>query len=79
MKQNLEIKRFMGSNKNAVMTQIWIALCVYLLIAFLKFVSKSKRSMQQILNLLQINLFEKFNFHAMKAHLLSECSNRFCQ
>jgi len=60
IKQNLKIKSFMGTSKNAVMTQIWIALCVYLLIAYLKFVSKSKKSMQQILNLLQMNLFEKW-------------------
>lgn len=43
------------------MTQIWIALCVYLLIAYLKFQSKSKRSMQQIFRLLQTNLFEKWS------------------
>lgn len=41
------------------MTQIWIALCVYLLLAFIKFQSKLKKSMQQILRLLQLNLFEK--------------------
>jgi putative transposase len=60
IKQNLKIKSFMGTSKNAVMTQIWIALCVYLLVAYLRFMSKSKRSMQQILNLLQMNLFEKW-------------------
>lgn len=60
IKQNLKIKSFMGTSKNAVMTQIWIALCVYLLIAYLKFLSKTKRSMQQILRLLQMNLFEKW-------------------
>ena len=63
IKQNLKIKSFLGTSKNAVMTQIWIALCVYLLIAYLKFVSKSKKSMQQILNLLQMNLFEKWYIH----------------
>lgn len=63
IKQNLKIKTFMGTSKNAVMTQIWIALCVYLLIAYLKFLSKSKKSMQQILNLLQMNLFEKWCIH----------------
>ena len=61
IKQNLKIKSFMGTSKNAVMTQIWIALCTYLLIAFLKFQSKSKRSMQQILRVLQTNLFEKWS------------------
>jgi len=41
------------------MTQIWIALCVYLLLAIIKFQSKITKSMQQILRLLQLNLFEK--------------------
>ena len=59
IKQNLKIKSFVGTSKNAVMTQIWIALCVYLLIAFIKFHAKIKQSMQQILRLLQLNLFEK--------------------
>jgi len=63
IRQNLKIKSFMGTSKSAVMTQVWIALCVYLLIAYLKFVSKSKRSMQQILNLLHMNLFEKWSIH----------------
>jgi len=59
IKQNLKIKSFVGTSKNAVMTQIWIALCMYILLAFLKFQSKLKKSMQQILRLLQLNLFEK--------------------
>lgn len=59
IKQNLKIKTFFGKSKNAVMTQIWIAMCIYLILAFLKFESKTKQSMQQILRLLQTNLFEK--------------------
>lgn len=59
IKQNLKIKSFVGTSKNAVLTQIWIAMCVYLLLAFLKFQSKLTKSMQQILRLLQLNLFEK--------------------
>ena len=47
------------------MTQIWIALCVYLLLAFLKFQSKLKKSMQQMLRLLQLNLFEKRDLMAL--------------
>jgi len=50
---------------NAVMTQIWIALCVYLLLAFLKFQSKLQKSTQQILQLLQLNLFEKRDLMAL--------------
>ena len=59
IKQNLKIKSFIGTSKNAVMTQIWIAMCVYLILAYLRFQSKLKKSMQQILRLLQLNLFEK--------------------
>ena len=65
VKQNLKIKSFVGTSKNAVMTQIWIAMCIYLLIAFIKFQSKLKKSMQQILRLLQVNLFEKRDLMAL--------------
>jgi len=59
IKQNLKIKKFIGTSKNAVMTQIWIAMCVYLMICFIKNSSKITKSMQQILRILQLNLFEK--------------------
>jgi len=47
------------------MTQIRIALCVYLLIAFIKFQSRIQISMQQIIRLLQLNLFEKRDLMAL--------------
>ena len=59
IKQNLKIKRFIGTSRNAVLTQIWIALCTYLLIAFIKFQSKTTKTLQQLLRLFQFNLFEK--------------------
>ena len=65
IKQNLKIKSFVGTSKNAVLTQIWIALCVYLILAFIKFQSKLKKSMQQILRLLQLNLLEKRELMAL--------------
>lgn len=65
IKQNLKIKSFVGTSKNAVMTQIWIALCVYLLIAFIKFQSTIQISMQQIIRLLHLNLFEKRDLMAL--------------
>jgi putative transposase len=65
IKQNLKIKTFIGTSKNAVMTQIWIALCVYLLLAFIKFQSTLDNSMRQILQLLQINLFEKRDLYTL--------------
>lgn len=61
IKQNLKIKTFLGTSRNAVLTQVWIALCVYLLIAFLNFKAKLGVSMQQILRVLQLNLFSRIN------------------
>jgi hypothetical protein len=65
IKQNLKIKTFLGTSKNAVLTQIWIALCAYLLLAFIKFQSTLDKSLQQILQLLQINLFEKRDLYTL--------------
>lgn len=65
IKQNLRIKTFVGTSKNAVMTQIWIAMITYLLLAFIKFRSKLGMTLQEILRLLQLNLFEKRDLMAL--------------
>ena len=65
IKQNLKIKSFIGASNNAVMTQVWIALCVYLLLAFIKFQSRLGKSMQQMLRLLHLNLFDKRDLMAL--------------
>jgi putative transposase len=59
IKQNLKIKSFVGTSPNAVMTQIWIAMCVYLMLAYLKFLNAAGWSMSEIIRLLQLNLFQK--------------------
>jgi putative transposase len=59
IKQNLKIKTFLGASHNAVLTQVWVAMCVYLILAYIKFTAKLKRSPQQILRLLHLNLFER--------------------
>jgi len=59
IKQNLKIKSFVGTSKNAVMTQIWIAMCAYLLLLWIKFSCQIDRSLQQMIRLLQLNLFER--------------------
>ncbi|MGN1071250.1 MAG: hypothetical protein ACI4VB_00775, partial [Bradymonadia bacterium] len=41
----------------AVMTQFWVALCLYLILAFIRFISKTVHSMREILNWIRINLF----------------------
>lgn len=40
IKQHLKVKSFVGGSMNAVRTQLWIALCAYLLVAFIKFRSR---------------------------------------
>jgi hypothetical protein len=62
IKQNLRVKSFLGTSKNAVKTQLWIALCAYLVLSFLKFQSKIGASLQRMLRILQLNLFERRNF-----------------
>ena len=59
IKQNLKIKSFVGTSRNAVMTQIWIALCVCLLLSYIKFANRLAWSLQEILRLLQLNLFDR--------------------
>ncbi len=59
IKQNLKIKAFMGNSDNAVMTQVMIALCVYLILAYLKFQSRIAQSLQQISRLIHLNLFAR--------------------
>jgi IS4 transposase len=41
IKQNLKIHAFVGNSRNAVLTQIWIALCTYLILSYLKLLSKT--------------------------------------
>ena len=65
IKQNLKIKRFLGTSKNAVLTQIWIAMCVYLLLSYIKFLNHIQPSLQQMLRLLQLNLFERRDLLAL--------------
>lgn len=59
IKQNLKIKAFVGNTDNAVMTQVMVALCVYLMLAYLKFVSGITHSLQQMSRLIQTNLFAR--------------------
>lgn len=59
IKQNLKVKTFLGTSENAVSTQLWIALCIYLLLAYLKFRAKLGLSLSGILRLLQLNLFDR--------------------
>jgi len=59
IKQHLRIKSFFGVSENAVKTQIWIAISVYVLVAILKKQLKLEQSLYTILQILSITLFEK--------------------
>ena len=59
IKQHLRIKSFYGNSLNAVKTQIWIAISVYVLVAILKKKLKIERDLYTILQILSITLFEK--------------------
>jgi hypothetical protein len=59
IKQHLRIKAFFGTSANAVKTQIWIAVCVYLLIAITKKRLKIDQSLYTILQILSVSVFEK--------------------
>jgi len=48
IKQNLKIKTFLGTSKNAVLTQIWIAMIYYLILAYIKFQTKFKKSLLEL-------------------------------
>ena len=59
IKQNLKIKTFLGTSKNAVFTQIWIAMCVYLVLWFLKHQAKYSASMLRLSRVLNEAAFER--------------------
>ena len=59
IKQNLKVKRFVGRSKNAVLSQLWVATCMYLLLAYLKFVLRLSWTLHRMLRVLQLNLFDR--------------------
>ncbi|MEO6824872.1 MAG: IS4 family transposase [Nitrosospira sp.] len=61
IKQHLRIKRFFGTSENAVKTQIWIAVSVYVLVAIIKKRLNLKASLHTLLQILSVTLFEKLD------------------
>jgi len=59
IKQNLRIKHFFGTSENAVKTQVWIAVCVYVLVAIVRKELKLELTLSQILQILSVNAFEQ--------------------
>jgi IS4 transposase len=59
IKQHLRIKAFYGTSENAVKSQIWIAICIYVLLAIIKKKLNSEMSLYTILQVASVSLFEK--------------------
>lgn len=65
IKQHLKIKSFWGFSENAVKTQVWIAIAVYVLIAIAKKKFMLRQSLYEILQILSISIFEKTPIHQL--------------
>ena len=63
IKQHLRIKHFYGTSDNAVKTQIWISICVYVLVAIVKKQLESEKSLYSILQILSVNAFAQEPLH----------------
>ena len=61
IKQNLKIKSFLGTSKNAVMTQIWVAMCYYLLLAYVKYQTRYAYSLFYLHRMIRETLMDRVN------------------
>jgi len=75
IKQHLRIKAFYGASENAVKTQIWIAISVYVLVAIVKKELHLDRSLNEILQILSLTLFENMPI----SQALSQPATEFLQ
>ena len=65
IKQHLRIKRFYGTSENAVKTQVWIAVSVYILVAIMKKRLNLQESLYTILQILSLSVFEKIELYQL--------------
>lgn len=65
IKQHLKIKTFLGTSENAVLTQIWIAMITYLLLAYLKYQTRCHYSLLHMQRLLRENIFIRTSLNAL--------------
>jgi len=71
IKQNLKIKSFLGTTRNAVLTQIWVAMCYYRLLSYIKFQTKYWHSLQELIRMIAAVLIE----HRLLIDILSLTKN----
>lgn len=72
IKQHLRIKAFFGTSENAVKTQVWIAIAVYVLVAIIKKRLTIDASLHSILQILSLTLFEKTSLNQLLADIEQE-------
>jgi hypothetical protein len=79
IKQHLRIKHFFGTSENAVKTQVWISICVYVLVAIVKKQIGSDWSLYNILQVLSVTAFEQAPLHQVLAdHQSQELNTASC-
>jgi len=77
IKQNLRIKTFYGTSDNAVKTQIWIAVCVYVLVAIVKKELHLQPSLYEILQILSVTPFEQIPLPELLAKAYDSTRNPY--
>jgi Domain of unknown function (DUF4372)/Transposase DDE domain len=72
IKQNLRIKHFFGTSDNAVKTQVWIAICIYVLVAIVRKELGLELSLSQLLQVFSVNIFEQMPLAELVAKTASQ-------
>ena len=74
IKQHLRIKRFYGTSENAVKTQIWIAVSVYVLVAIIRKRLGLEASLYTLMQVLSVTIFEKMPIRTALSAEMSQCN-----
>ena len=72
LKQNLNIQHFFGNSLNAVRSQIWIAVCTYLIALIAHRELRTELSLRNFLHLVEVNMFEKLTLAQMVGNALKD-------
>jgi hypothetical protein len=75
IKQHLRIKQFYGTSENAVKTQIWIAVSVYVLVAIVKKRLNISASLYEMLQILSLTMFEKTSINTLLSTVGTELND----
>jgi hypothetical protein len=75
IKQHLRIKQFYGTSENAVKTQIWIAVSVYVLVAIVKKRLNISASLYEMLQILSLTIFEKTSLNTLLSTVGTELND----